>query len=114
MRIFILDSGVNREHPKLRDLTIEGYGLLYEEGSGRCRKIEDIEDRIGHGTAIYDIISSNCPGDAEIVMIKIFWESMEISEAALCAILSWLYEQAEIDILNLTFALTYCENLIHL
>ena len=110
MEIIILDSGVCRKHPKFRNTKIEGYALEYNEKKNECRKISEIEDHIGHGTAVYDIIRQNT-SDVTVKMIKIFDNSIELSEEAFYAALLYVYENENPDILNLSLGLTYCENI---
>ena len=78
MKILILDSGVYTAHPAFRNGTIDGYGLVYDEQEDCCIRVADLEDQIGHGTAVYDLIRKNCTC-ADIRMVKIFEEALELS-----------------------------------
>lgn len=113
MEIIILDSGVNQEHPRLLNKEIQGYGLTYSEKLKKCIKTSDIEDRIGHGTAVYDIIRQDVL-NATIKVIKIFNDSVELSEDEFFSCLLYVYHNETPDIINLSLGLTYCEDISRL
>lgn len=76
VRVAILDSGVERDHPMLRgvkwadDIAVvqEGYHLGIEPGDGR--------DLFGHGTAVAGIIHQAAP-EAEIGSFRVLGGSIE-------------------------------------
>ena len=63
VKIAILDSGIRASHPKLLQYTFRGYNITNDSS--------DIEDVLGHGTAITGIIKNIVPC-AEIFSVKIF------------------------------------------
>jgi len=53
VKIVIIDSGVNINHPLFTNEKIYGYALVYDEERKCCTKASDFDDQIGHGTAGY-------------------------------------------------------------
>lgn len=109
MEILIIDSGVYFNHPALRLKKIDGYGLTYNSDTQCCVRIDDFEDQIGHGTAVFDLIQRNCP-EAKIKNIKIFNHDFDLSEEAFCSVLEYVYKNENPTIINLSLGLTVCEN----
>jgi len=107
MDILILDSGLRKAHPALKNALVTGYSLSYEDG--KLTKNDDFEDEIGHGTGVCQIIQKSCPS-ANIKMVKIYGGQLEISEEAFTAILLYLYENEKADIINLSLGINACEN----
>lgn len=61
IRIAVIDSGVEADHPRLRGLRIRD-SVAFEEDGGAIRKIEgEGRDTYGHGTAVADIIHRHAP-----------------------------------------------------
>ena len=63
--IVLIDSGVNSNHPMLKNCVISGLNLT---GQG---DLYDIEDKIGHGTAVYFLLHKFA-SNAKILPLKIF------------------------------------------
>lgn len=107
MKIIIIDSGVNINHPKLKDKNILGYTL---QTGDNFNIIPDCTDELGHGTAICGIISSNDPNH-EICMIKAFDENTPLSEEALLYVLEYIYEVLDCDIVHMSLGINMCQDL---
>lgn len=99
IRIVILDSGVRMSHPRLNNCKISGYNINNNS--------RDIEDYLGHGTAIAGIINQHVP-QAEIFMIKIFDHDYTIEFDDLYRALEYINENVNFDILNLSIGVTEC------
>lgn len=99
VKIAILDSGLRKTHPKLAQYTFNGYNII--NGSS------NIEDRLGHGTAITGIIKNHVPR-AEIFMVKIFDDDYYIDFSDLCNALEYIYNNIDFHVLNLSIGLTEC------
>lgn len=99
VKIAILDSGLRKTHPKLVQYTFNGYNIT--NGSS------NIEDRLGHGTAITGIIKNLVPR-AEIFMVKIFDDGYYIDFSDLCNALEYTYNNIDFHVLNLSVGLTEC------
>src|SRR5262245_44489672 len=69
VRVAVIDSGVHASHPHVGGVA-GGVGIL-EDGS----LVDDYVDRLGHGTAVTAAIREKVP-QAEIVVIKVFWQSL--------------------------------------
>lgn len=109
MEIIIIDSGVYAGHPALKNECIYGYGLKYSAESQNCFRVDDFEDNIGHGTAVFHLIRKGCK-EADIKNIKIFNSNFDLSEEALCSALEYIYEHENPKIINLSLGLTMCED----
>lgn len=108
-KIVIVDSGVNKEHKKLKNTTIDGIHIFLDE-EGNVKTNDDISDSYGHGTAVSAIIANNSTGN-ELFMIKIFEEDYQVEEEALLAALEYVYEKCPCDVLNLSLGVTQYESL---
>jgi subtilisin len=83
VRIAVLDSGIETDHPALRDtrladdvaVKIEGNHLAISPGQG--------EDVFGHGTAIASIIRRLAP-EAEIGSFRVLGELLDSRTAVIC------------------------------
>lgn len=69
VKIVILDSGIRLSHPKLSKYKINGYSVI--DGS------TDVEDYLGHGTAVAGIIKQHVP-QASILSVKLFEDDYTI------------------------------------
>ena len=72
--IVIVDSGVNLEHPAFNKNMINGIALSFVQGE--IQENKNIQDVIGHGTAVYGIISKNAPF-ASIYNMKV-WDNVDV------------------------------------
>lgn len=102
--IVLIDSGVNREHPALKNEEISGLNLLDTENP------RNIEDNVGHGTAIYYLLRRYAP-KAHIFPIKIFDGSFSTTYEYLIAALEYVYEHLECKVIHLSNGVTYCEDI---
>ncbi len=80
IKVAIIDSGVKSDHKAFLDDCIDCITVL-EDG--------DIEDHLGHGTAIYNILRKNIP-EIEIVNIKVFAEDYEANVDTLIYALEYM------------------------
>lgn len=101
VKIAIRDSGIRTSHPKLAQYTFSGYNITNDSSN--------IEDRLGHGTAITGIIKNLVPC-AEIFAVKIFDNDYYIDFSDLCNALEYIYNNIDFDVLNLSVGLTECPN----
>lgn len=93
VKIIIIDSGVESSHEKI---TQPPKGFCFQEG----KVYEDFCDKIGHGTAIYGIISKNC--EADILNVKLMEREGEVNEEDLIGVLHHIYENFEADVINIS------------
>lgn len=99
VKIVVLDSGINKTHPKLVQYKFSGYNITNNSNN--------IVDKLGHGTAITGIIKNHVPG-AEIFMVKIFDNDYYIEFPDLCNALEYIYNNIDFHVLNLSVGLTEC------
>lgn len=108
-KIVIIDSGVNRNHPKLEGAKIEGIHL-WKDAEGNVRVDDDVTDGYGHGTAVTNIVNRNSQNN-EICMIKIFEGDYQTDEDLLTASLHYIYDHIPCDVINLSLGVTEYESL---
>ena len=106
----IIDSGVDSSHPKLQTKKLEGMSFFIENGA--VRSIEgDFNDKIGHGTAIFGIISSNSSKDTSIYNISIFNDSELVDEELLYSALEYVYKNIKCKVVNISMGIKTCDQL---
>lgn len=105
IRIFIIDSGVNRTHKIFNQENIKSFS--YNNGSFVYS--EEDNDSYGHGTAVTGIIS-RCNCDTEITVIGIPGLEEGLEENTLISVLHYIYESCNADIINLSLGINVCEN----
>lgn len=102
MRIAVVDSGIDPDHPRLENLRCSGVSFVQDESS-HVSTVTDYEDLLGHGTASAAIIYKFCR-EAEYVAVKIFQNELVSSEKTLSTAISWCIENS-IDIINLSLGI---------
>ena len=92
VRIGLLDTGVDTDHPLLLPYLEEGYTMYPNEG---------VEDLNGHGTGIAGIIVNQSPTSIRIVPIKVM---NQYGRASTYAIIDGINQaiEAKVDIVNLS------------
>ena len=99
VRVGIIDSGIpaaasgarSGQAPEGRDFTAH----------------EDLGDRIGHGSAVFEAISSG--SEAQIITAKIFADQLRCSPETLIAAIEWMAEQ-QVAIVNMSFGLASADD----
>lgn len=100
--IAILDSGVNTKHEKFTNRVIKGKTLQIDSAK-KVNVIDEFEDEIGHGTAIYDIISSVAM-NAEITNYKILSDRLTVKIEDFIEILRF-FITCHYDIINISISI---------
>ncbi|WP_340020808.1 S8 family serine peptidase [Paenibacillus sp. FSL K6-1096] len=102
IKVAIIDSGVNINHPVLADKDIRNL-RLYEE-NGNVQIENDIHDVNGHGTAVAGIITGKCP-EVEILSLGILDGKLKCRFALLKQALQYALA-AKVHIINLSLGTT--------
>ena len=107
--ICIIDSGYIAGLPNLGADAIAGEVTVaaHEEG-GICVR-EGAEDRIGHGTAVLDIINRHTKG-AKYFIIKIFEEELSAEEELFLFALRYVCDHVPCRIVNISCGITSCNH----
>src|SRR3954467_4548389 len=103
VRVCILDSGVERDHPLVGE--VQGAVAITLGPEGETIAEDDVEgDRCGHGTACAGIVRSLAP-DAEIHSVRVLGAGFTGSGETLLAGLRWAVEQ-RFDVINMSLSTT--------
>ena len=103
MKIAIVDSGIDINHPRLKNASITGISIK-ECNLNNIEIKNDYLDTQGHGTGIASIIHKLSP-KSKLVIVKIFHNSLISSEDIVCHAIDWCIQQANIKLINLSLGL---------
>ncbi|MEO0476307.1 MAG: S8 family serine peptidase [Planctomycetota bacterium] len=102
VRVAIIDTGVEENHPWVGGKLAESYGVvLFEDGRADIEPCEPM-DVCGHGTAAAGQVRRVAPG-AELISIRVLSETREGSSEALVSALQWVAQQ-QVDVVNLSLS----------
>lgn len=105
----IIDSGVNISHRQLKNHKICGLTISLDDHN--CMQVLDqFQDKIGHGTAIYSIIKNNVPSEISLLNINIFNRSDEVDEMLLVTALQYVNENIKCKVINISMGIKMCAN----
>lgn len=100
LTVVVLDTGVDKNHPQLKNCSVEVIDL-----SG---KTEDGLDCIGHGTAVVYLLYKKLP-NARIIMIKIFHHELVSDGEKLLQALRYVRTHYKPQLMNLSIGMTLCD-----
>lgn len=103
IRVAIIDSGVDKKHPRFEGDSFHGFG--YQDGN----IVENYDDTYGHGTAIYNILRNQ--KEIEIINIKVYGIEAGLEDSSIIGILKCLNELGNIDIINMSLGIQSSANL---
>jgi len=116
VRVAVIDSGVDDEHPQLRGQVATGQDFLHGDASGR-------QDCVGHGTAVASLIAATpadgaglrglAPG-ATIVPVRVSEQTdteqqggaEPVSPARFAAAIDWAVDEGNADVINMSLVMT--------
>jgi hypothetical protein len=98
-KIAVIDSGIDTNHPRLKDANISG--IYFKKNNDSYSIINEFDDLDGHGTACASIIHKMVP-DIAIVAIKILTEEQTADEYLLYEAIKWCLSDAKIKIINIS------------
>ena len=102
VRVAIIDTGVEADHPWVGGKLIESYGVaLFEDGRADIEPCKPL-DVCGHGTAAAGQVRRVAPG-VELISIRVLSESREGSSEALVSALQWVANQ-NVDVVNMSLS----------
>jgi subtilisin family serine protease len=101
VRVGILDSGLQRDHPRLLGRVVESVAVEMVDGEPEIVP-DDGGDLFGHGTACGGIILGMAP-DVDLVSIRVLGADLRGKGTAFAAGLEWAIDQ-KIDVLNLSLS----------
>jgi subtilisin family serine protease len=105
VRVAVVDSGIEHDHPALDDCVRGGVVVEYDEQAENNVRIEPDEkpsDSAGHGTACAGIIHSIAP-QAELYSVRVLGKEMHGRAIQFAAGLDWATEHA-MQVVNLSLS----------
>jgi subtilisin family serine protease len=98
VKVAVIDTGVHAEHPHVGGIS-GGIGFD-QEG----RATDDLQDRLGHGTAVAAAIREKAPA-VDLVAVKVFDRRLVTTGTALVAGIRWAIAQ-QVHLINLSLGTT--------
>lgn len=102
VRVCVVDSGVERDHPRVG--RVAGSWVVVKGDDGIDVRETDTGDTCGHGTACAGIIRRTAP-DCELYSVRVLGERFSGTGDVLLAGLRWAVEQG-FDVINLSLSTT--------
>jgi subtilisin family serine protease len=102
VRVGIIDSGLETDHPALRGRVVQSVAFEMVEGEPKLIENDTVGDLFGHGTACGDIILRLAP-DVELVSIRVLGQDLRGKGSAFIAGLEWAIEQ-RLPVCNLSLS----------
>lgn len=100
-KVIVIDSGLYIGHDQLSGINIAGKINLTSDN------IDDLTDKVGHGTAVTSVIQSINP-KTEFVIIRIFENDLRASEEKLIEALTYLIEKNfQASIIHMSLGVSY-------
>jgi subtilisin len=101
VRVAIIDSGLEADHPALAGRVVERVAVELHEGEARVVP-DDAGDLFGHGTACGGIIVGLAP-DVELVSVRVLGHDLRGKGAVFAAGLRWVIQQG-VPVSNLSLS----------
>lgn len=98
VRIAVIDSGVHGAHPHIGGLRAQ---VAFDDDG---RMVDDVVDRLGHGTAVAAAIHDKAPA-AELLAVKVFDRTLSTTGRALVAAIQWA-ASSRASLINLSLGTT--------
>ncbi|MHC1748510.1 MAG: S8 family serine peptidase [Cellulosilyticaceae bacterium] len=104
IKIVILDSAIDSQHPYISDTVITQYNRI----NGKWIK-EERNNGQGHGTAVCGIISRYAQ-ESDIISFNILDDNLRTNSENLISALQYIYDNIECDIVNISLGLRNVNN----
>ena len=101
LRVLVVDSGVEVDHPDLRDAGIQCWRVEGAKSDAPSIVKDTAGDVFGHGTGVSAIIHEHAP-EAELHSLRVLGADNRGSSRAVVAGMRWAVEQ-EYDVVNCSF-----------
>ena len=101
IRVGILDSGMENDHPQLRGRVVENVAVEVDDDGPKV-VADEPKDLFGHGTACGAIILSVAP-EVELVSIRVLGADLRGKGSAFAAGLEWAIDQG-LEVCNLSLS----------
>jgi subtilisin family serine protease len=105
VRVAVIDSGVEHDHPALGNSVRRGVNIDYDERAEdnlRYEPVEKPEDIFGHGTACAGIIHSLAP-EAEIYSVRVLGKDARGRSIQLASGINWAVENG-MQVINMSLS----------
>jgi subtilisin len=102
VRVGIIDSGLETDHPALRGRVVQSVAVEMVDGEPKLVENDTVGDLNGHATACGDIILRLAP-DVELVSIRVLGADLRGKGAAFITGLEWAIEQ-RLPVCNLSLS----------
>ena len=109
VRILIIDSGVDSDHPDLAGHEIGHFKVKHAAGFGTFISEYEGGDKFGHGTAVAYILKQFSP-DSRVDSLQVLNENLRTKSEDVVAAMKWGIQQGY-DILNCSFGATSKKNI---
>lgn len=114
--ITIIDSGIDVNNPIFQNIKISGISVDFDETTNKWGVVKNgnVDDEIGHGTAISSIIIKKLAESniqADLIIVKIFDKDYKTDEEKLLVALKYISENITCDIVHLSLGITICSKL---
>lgn len=108
----IVDSGVDKCHSIFEGKTIYGKSIKFEAENNYVIS-NNFDDDIGHGTAVFYLISRYLQGE-KVLNMKIFSENFQPDTSEIITTLKYIYENIECKIVHLSNGIVCCDDIAEL
>lgn len=102
VKVAVLDSGIDLEHPAFGGMKISGYQVLETEEQFMLRDgLSDLGDQFGHGTAVSAILMKSQA--IELMMFKIYNDTrLTTNVETLVYTLNYIRENLDVDMIHMS------------
>jgi len=102
LRVAVIDSGIERDHPAVGGMLRESVRVELNEGEASVVDDPEAADVVGHGTACAGIIHGFAP-EAELISVRVLGPDNRGKGAAFAAGLEWAIERGA-SVVNLSLS----------
>lgn len=110
LKLVIVDSGICKNHTVFCNDNFPGIFIRKGSKEGELELLDNIEDTIGHGTAITYILN-NVKEYVDIYVVKLFDNEMDITCNTYITALQFINSNLNPDILHLSNGVSMCDNI---